>query len=123
MRISRGSAVRMLALLLNAAAFLIGVYFVVRPRDRRDVLSAAGVAAAAVLSAAALTVAATGEARSLVLRLRRIALFVNAILVSIAVVIVTLEGLRDWRRLAPHAGLVVPPLVSIVALRGRATGT
>ena len=74
LRISRGSAVRMLALLLNAAAFLIGVYFVVRPRDRRDVLSAAGVAAAAVLSAAALTVAATGEARCLVLRLRRIAL-------------------------------------------------
>lgn len=120
-RLSCRDGVRVLALLLSAASFVAGVYFALWPRDRHDVVSAAGVAAAALLSAVTLAVPATGMAESFLLRLRRIALYVNTILVAIAVVIVALEGARDWRRAALHGGLLVPPLVTIVALRARST--
>ncbi len=105
MQSCRWRRVRFLAVLLNASSFLVGVWFVTRPRDRLDVVSAAGVAAAAVLSSAALTLPATGLAGSFVLRLRRIASFTNAILLSLAVLIVVVEALRDWRRFPLHEHL------------------
>jgi hypothetical protein len=119
LRLSGRRAVRLLALLLNAASFVAGVYFAVRPRDRRDAISAAGVAAAAALSLVALAVPATGELASFVLRLRRIALFASSLLVPVALVIVALDGPRDWQRVLLHGGLVAPPLATILALRRR----
>ncbi len=119
-RLPGGGAIRLFALLLNTASFVAGVYFVAQPRDRRDVIPAAGVTAAAVLSGVALTAPARGELESFVVRLRRIALFVNAILVPVALAIVALDGPRDWRRVALHAGLVAPPLATLIALRRRA---
>ncbi len=109
------------AVLLNAVLFAVGVYFEMRPRDRRDVFSAAGVAVVAVMNSAALTVPAVGLVARLVVRLRRIALFANAMLLPVAAVIVVLEGLSDWRHLALHFGaLVMPPAVTLAALRREA---
>jgi len=106
------------AVLLNAVLFGVGVYFEMRPRDRRDVFSAAGVAAVAVVNSAALTVPAIGLAARFVARLRRIALFANSMLLPLAATIVVLEGLQDWRQVALHFGaLVMPPVVTLAALR------
>jgi len=53
-----------------------------------------------------------------VLRLRRIALLANTLLLLVAAVIVFLSALRDWRHAVLHGvALAVPPLLTVVALR------
>jgi hypothetical protein len=108
-----------LAVVLNAVLFATGLYFQAHPRDRHDLWSAGGVVAVAVLNSAALTIPRRGQVgRSFVLRLRRIALFANTLLLATAAVIVVLSALRDWRHALLHGvALVVPPLLTIVALR------
>jgi hypothetical protein len=105
--------------ILNVLLFGIGLYFEVHPRDRGDVWSAGGVAAVAVLNSAALTLPALGGAGSrFVRRLRRIALIANTLLLVAAAGIVFLEALGDGRHAAIHgAALIVPPLVTVAALR------
>ncbi len=108
-----------MAALLNVALFAAGLYFEMHPRDRGDQWSAGGVAAVAVLNSAALTVPTRGRAGGhFVTRLRRIALFANTLLLAVAVVIVGLSALRDWRHALLHGvALALPPLLTIVALR------
>jgi hypothetical protein len=110
---------RFLAVLLNFLLFAVGLYFEMHPRDRSDVWSAGGVAAVAVVNSAALSVPTRGRVGGgFVRRLRRIALIANVLLVAVAVVIVVLETLYDGRHAALHgAALVVPPLLTVVALR------
>ena len=110
---------RMLAVLLNVVLFGAGLYFQAHPRDRHDLWSAGGVAAVALVNSAALSVPTRGRAGArFVLRLRRIARIANTLLLAIAAVIVVLSALRDWRPAVLHAvTLVVPPLLTIVALR------
>jgi hypothetical protein len=118
-RIPRRSGIVAVAVALNALLFAVGIYFELHPHDRHDVWSAAGVAAVALLNSGALTLppAAPVSAR-FVLRLRRIALIANTLLLLTAVAIVTLEALLDGRHAALHgAALVVPPLLTIAALR------
>jgi hypothetical protein len=107
------------AVALNAFLFAVGVYFELHPHDRHDLWSAAGVAAVALLNSGALTVApAAPVSAHFVLRLRRIARIANSLLLLTALVIVALEALLDGRHAALHgAALVVPPLLTIVALR------
>ena len=110
---------RVLAVALNFVLFGTGLYFQAYPRDRHDLWSAGGVATVAIVNSAALTIPRRGlVSESFVLRLRRIALFANSLLVAIAVVIVAVSALRDWRHAALHGGaLLVPPLLTLVALR------
>jgi hypothetical protein len=110
---------RLLAVLLNAVLFCAGLYFQAHPRDRHDLWSAGGVAAVALVNSAALSVPTRGRAGAhFVLRLRRIALFANTLLLVAAAVIVALSALRDWRHAVLHGvTLAVPPLLTIVALR------
>ena len=110
---------RLLAVLLNVALFGAGLYFQAHPRDRHDVWSAGGVAAVAVVNSAALTVPTRGRAGArFVVRLRRIALLANTLLLLTAAVIVLLSALRDWRHAVLHGvALGVPPLLTILALR------
>jgi hypothetical protein len=110
---------RLVAALLNVVLFGAGLYFEMHPRDRGDQWSAGGVAAVAVLNSAALTVPTRGRAGGhFVTRLRRIALFANTLLLAVAVLIVGLSALRDWRHALLHgAALAVPPLLTILALR------
>lgn len=110
---------RRVAILLNLLLFAVGLYFEAHPRDRSDRWSAAGVAAVAILNSAALSVPArSGSAGGFVLRLRRIAFFANTLLLTSAVVIVSLSSLRDYRHALLHGALlVVPPLATLVALR------
>jgi hypothetical protein len=110
---------RFVAVLLNVALFGAGVYFQARPRDPPDVWSAGGVAAVAVVNSASLTISRRGPvSERFVLRLRRIALFANTLLLTVAVVIVALSALRDWRHAVLHwVALAVPPLLTVAALR------
>jgi hypothetical protein len=110
---------RLLAVLLNVALFGAGLYFQAHPRDRHDVWSAGGVAAVGIVNSAALTVPRKGRiGESFVVRLRRIALLANTLLLATAVVIVVLSALRDWRHAVVHGlALGVPPLLTFVALR------
>jgi hypothetical protein len=110
---------RFLAVLLNVALFGAGLYFQAHPRDRHDLWSAGGVAAVGIVNSAALTVPRRGRiGESFVLRLRRIALLANTLLLTTAVVIVALSALRDWRHAVIHGlALGVPPLLTFVALR------
>ena len=110
---------RLLAVLLNLVLFGAGLYFQAHPRDRHDLWSASGVAAVAVLNSAALSVPTRGRAGArFVVRLRRIALFANTLLLATAAVIVFLSALRDWRHaLVQGVAFGVPPLLTIVALR------
>jgi hypothetical protein len=110
---------RMLAVLLNFALFGAGLYFQAHPRDRHDLWSAGGVAGVALVNSAALSVPTRGRVGGrFVMRLRRIALFANTLLLAVAVVIMCLSALRDWRHAVLHGvTLVVPPLLTIVALR------
>jgi hypothetical protein len=110
---------RLLAVALNVVLFGTGRYFQAHPVDRHDLWSAGGVATVAIVNSAALTIPRRGPiSEHFVARLRRIALFVNTLLVAIAVVIVALSALRDWRHAVLHGGaLLVPPLLTIVALR------
>lgn len=110
---------RGLAVVLNGVLLAAGLYFQAHPRDRHDLWSAGGVVAVAVLNSAALTIPRRGQvSEHFVLRLRRIALFANTLLLAVAVVIVVLSALRDWRHALLHgAALAVPPLLTSVALR------
>jgi len=110
---------RLLAVLLNVVLFGTGLYFQAHPRDRHDLWSAGGVAAVAIVNSAALSVPTRGRAGArFVVRLRRIALFANTLLLVTAAVIVALSPMRDWRHAVLHGvALAVPPLLTIVALR------
>jgi hypothetical protein len=110
---------RLLAVVLNGVLFGAGLYFQAHPRDRHDLWSAGGVAAVAIVNSAALTIPRRGRVGgSFVARLRRIALFANTLLLATAVVIVVLSALRDWRHAVLHGVmLLIPPLLTIVALR------
>ncbi len=110
---------RMLAILMNAVLFVAGLYFQAHARDKRDLWTAGGVAGVAVLNSGALTISRQGPGGSrLVDRLRRIALFVNSILLAAAAAIVLLSALKDWQYALLHgAMLFVPPLLTLLALR------
>jgi hypothetical protein len=110
---------RLLAVLMNVVLFGTGLYFQAHPRDRHDLWSASGVAAVAIVNSAALSVPTRGRAGArFVVRLRRIALFANTLLLVTAAVIVALSAMRDWRHAVLHGvALAVPPLLTIVALR------
>jgi hypothetical protein len=110
---------RLLAVLLNVVLFGTGLYFQAHPRDRHDLWSAGGVAAVAIVNSAALSVPTRGRAGArFVVRLRRIALFANTLLLATAAVIVALSAMRDWRHAVLHGvALAVPPLLTVVALR------
>jgi len=113
-RLLRGSA-----MLANLALFAAGLYFEAHPRDRSDRWSAAAVAAVAVLNSAALSIPTPNRsAESLLRRLRRVALILNTLLLVSATLIVALATLRGLRYAALHGVLLlVPPLVTILALR------
>jgi hypothetical protein len=109
---------RLAAALANLALFAAGLYFEAHPRDRSDRWSAAAVAAVALINSAALSVPARDRrSERVVLRLRRVGLILNSLLVLSALVIVALASLRDLRYAALHLLLLVPPLVTILALR------
>jgi hypothetical protein len=110
---------RLIAVLLNLALFGVGVYFQAHPRDRHDLWSAGGVAAVAIVNSAALSVPTRDRAGArFVVRLRRIALFVNILLLVTAAVIVAMSALRNWRHAALHGvALALPPLLTMLALR------
>jgi hypothetical protein len=110
---------RLLAVLLNVALFGAGLYFQAHPRDRHDLWSAGGVAAVAIVNSAALSVPTRDRAGArFVVRLRRIALIVNTLLLVTAAVIVAMSALRDWRHAVLHGvALGVPPLLTMLALR------
>jgi hypothetical protein len=107
------------AMLANLALFGAGLYFEAHPRDRSDRWSAAAVAAVAVLNSAALSVPARNRRHeSLLLRLRRVALILNTLLLASATLIVALATERGLRYATLHGVLLlVPPLVTILALR------
>jgi hypothetical protein len=112
-RLLRGAAV-----LANLALFVAGLYFEAHPRDRSDRWSAAAVAAVAVLNSAALSVPTRNRnGESLVRRLRRVALILNTLLLVSATLIVALATQRGLLYAAFHGALLVPPLVTILALR------
>jgi hypothetical protein len=77
------------------------------------------VAAVAVLNSAALSVPARNRRHeSLLLRLRRVALILNTLLLALATLIVALATERGLRYATLHGVLLlVPPLVTILALR------
>jgi hypothetical protein len=104
----------------NVVLFGTGLYFQAHPVDRHDLWSAGAVATVAIVNSASLTFPRRGPASEhFVLRLRRIALFANTLLVAVAVVIVAVSALRDWQHAALHGGaLLVPPLLTVAALRG-----
>jgi len=115
---------RTLAVLLNGLLFAAGLYFQAHPRDRHDLWSAGGVAAVAIVNSASLTIPRRGAvSERFVLRLRRIALFANTLLLATAVVIVFLSALRDWRHAVLHGvALGIPPLLTTAALRRYPSG-
>ena len=109
---------RLLAILMNFVLFAAGLYFQAQARDKRELWTAGGVAGVAVLNSAALTVAREGATARLVDRLRRIAMFANAILLAVAALIVALSALRDWQYAVLHGTMLfVPPLLTVLALR------
>lgn len=110
---------RLVAVLLNLALVGAGLYFQAHPRGRVDLWAAGGVAAVALVNSAALAVSRRGPAgESFVARLRRIALFANALLLAAASVLVALSALRGWRHAVLHGVMLLfPPLITIVALR------
>src|SRR5258708_9031091 len=74
---------RWVALGLNGALFLVGVYFELRPRYRTDVWAAGALCAIALANSAALTAGTDGQgARHLRRRLRRIALLARLLLAA-----------------------------------------
>jgi hypothetical protein len=116
----RGRWLLELALLTNGLLLVAGLYFEVRPRDRGDVWSAGGIVAIAVLNAAALSIArGRRRATRVRARLRRIAVIANGLLLAFGLLLAGAESLREWSHAGLHGlALVVPPLVTILALRG-----
>src|SRR5512134_3809342 len=91
------------AMLANLALFAVGLYFEAHPRDRSDRWSAAAVAAVAVLNSAALSVAPHDRrGQGVLLRLRRVALILNTLLLVSATLIVALTIQRGLRYAALH---------------------
>jgi hypothetical protein len=123
-RILPRSGILAIAVLLNAALFAMGIYFELHPRDRQDVWSAAGVATVALVNSAALTLPPVRPVGPrLVHRVRRIAYLANGLLLGVAAAIVGLEALLDWPRASIHGlALLLPPLLTLVALRLAPTG-
>jgi hypothetical protein len=109
-----------LALLTNGLLLVAGLYYEVRPQGRGDVWSAGGIMAIAALNAAALTIARGRKRATRVrARLRRIALIANGLLLAFGLLLAGVESLREWSHAGLHGlALVVPPLVTILALRG-----
>ena len=110
---------RATAIVANLALFAAGLYFEAHPRDRGDRWSAAAVAAVAVLNSTALSVTVRGRrGEAVVRRLRRVAAILNALLLVTATLIVALATERGLRYAALHGALLlVPPLVTLLALR------
>jgi hypothetical protein len=106
------------ALGLNAALFLVGVYFELRPRYRTDVWSAGALCAVALLNSAALTGGRDGRRTArLRARLRRIALIANGVLGAFALLLLGLEASR-WSAFGTAAAfaLLLPPALSTLAI-------
>ena len=110
---------KVIAVLLNAVLFAVGVYFEMHPRDRHDLWSAAAVAGVAVLNSAALTlVPGPYMSARFVPRLRRIATIANSLLLAAALVLVGFEAYVDLEHATLHGvAFLVPPLLTIAALR------
>jgi hypothetical protein len=113
------SGLKTAAVLLNVVLFGIGIYFELHPRDRHDLWSAAAVAGVAVVNSGALTlVPGHYVSARLIPRLRRIATIANSLLLLVALVVVGFEAYLDWEHATLHGvALVVPPLLTITALR------
>ena len=112
-RLLRGAA-----LALNAALFLVGVYFELRPRYRTDVWAAGALCAIALANSAALTAGTDGQgARHLRRRLRRIALLASLLLAAAGLLLAVLEATRG-SAFAALASLVLllPPALSAAAI-------
>ncbi len=112
-RLLRGAA-----LALNAALFLVGVYFELRPRYRTDVWAAGALCAIALANSAALTAGTDGQgARHLRRRLRRIALLASLLLAAACLLLAVLEAARG-SAFAALASLVLllPPALSAAAI-------
>jgi hypothetical protein len=112
-RLLRGAA-----LALNAALFLVGVYFELRPRYRTDVWAAGALCAIALANSAALTAGTDGQgARHLRRRLRRIALLASLLLAGASLLLAILEATRG-SAFAALASLVLllPPALSAAAI-------
>lgn len=105
------------AIIANVVLFAVGLWFEAHPRDRSDRWTAAGVAAVALANSAALSVPTRGRrGERAVLRLRRVALILNGLLLLSASVIVALASARGLPYAALHAVLLVPPLLTTLAL-------
>jgi hypothetical protein len=116
-------ALRAAAVLANLSLFAAGLWFEAHPRDRSDRWSAAAVAAVALINSAALSVPARGRrGERFFLRLRRVALILNVLLLTSAALIVVLAAPRGPRYASFHALLLVPPLVTMLALRRYPSG-
>ncbi len=112
-RLLRGAA-----LALNAALFLVGVYFELRPRYRTDVWAAGALCAIALANSAALTAGNDGQgARHLRRRLRRIALLASLLLAAASLLLAVLEAARGsvFAALASLV-LLLPPALSAAAI-------
>jgi O-antigen/teichoic acid export membrane protein len=118
LRLRTARRLKSLAVAVNVVLFAVGLYFEVYPRDRHDVWSAAGVAAVAIVNSAALTIGTGGRRRNRFrVRLRRIGLIANTFLVATGLLLAGVEVLGDSGHALIGLALVVPPLITIAALR------
>ena len=116
---------RWVALALNGAMFLVGLYFELWPRYRTDVWSAGALCAIAIGNSAALTAGIEGSgARHLRRRLRRIALLASLLLAGFSLLLALIEASRGSAFSAlTSLLLLLPPALSAAAIlddrRGR----
>lgn len=113
-------------MLTNAALFVAGVLLELRPRFSSDVWTGAALAALALVNLGALRLVPSGPfTRQLYLRLRRIGLLANAILLALATLLFV-GSLVDLRtsslEFVGSLTLLVPPGLTFLALRGRRSG-
>jgi hypothetical protein len=114
---------RLVAVAMNVVLFATGLYFQAHPHDRRDLWTAGGVAGIALVNTAALTFRRPPAGVRRVTRLWRIALFANTILMVVAAAIVFLSAQRGVGQAVLHGALLlVPPLVTLAALRRNPPG-
>jgi hypothetical protein len=111
------------AVLTNAALLVAGVVLELRPRFSSDVWTGAALAALALVNLGALRLVPSGPfTRQLYQRLRRIGLFANAILLTLAAVLLA-GSLIDLRtsalELVGSLALLAPPALTFLALLGR----
>jgi hypothetical protein len=109
---------RWTALALNAALYLVGVYFELWPHFRTDVWSAAALSAIAVANSAALNTGTQGSGeRHLRRRLRRIALLGSSLLAGGTLLLAVLEALGGSSLGAlTSLVLLLPPALSAAAI-------